>query len=270
MTQAVQASPRTLFKDVNGRRFKVSIQGSGAPLLMLAGFSCDASVFDALAPLLALRWRIIRFDNRGVGGTTPRDEGDDYADLSIRSMAAHVLGHSMGGQIAQELAIHHPDQVSSLVLLSSWPKPDVRFSWLMQTFGAFADRLEPAEYSRMLMPWMFDAAAFQLSPTMMEGAVQQWAEAKNRPTPRLLKAQARAILESDTSDRLGLIRAPAIVGVAHADQLTPPELSAQLTSGIRGSRNFVAASGAHAFVLDGAEDIATQVRLFLPEIVRSE
>ncbi len=266
-----------------GHRLHYKVEGSGDPVLLIGGFTCDTSVFDALTPLLVSRHQVIRLDNYGVGRSA-RDPSNRYAGLSISGMAAdaaavidelgvprvHVLGHSMGGVIAQELYLRRPKQVVSLTLLSSWAKPDVRLAWLIRLFGDTAATLPPAQLVRSLLPWMFTPAAFAAAPDMMASAVQQWTDNPARPSAALLLAQAEAIIAGDTSKRLGEISVPVLVGVAAGDQLTPRHLSKALVGDIVGAQYFETVEGAHAFVLDQAPAIATRVTEFLTAVSKTK
>ena len=93
-------------------------RGAGDPLLLIAGLGCDAGVWQPVADDLSRRFRVVTFDNRGAGRSGVPAEpygirgmaGDAVAlldRLALRS--AHVLGHSMGGYIAQELAVREFD-----------------------------------------------------------------------------------------------------------------------------------------------------------------
>jgi len=254
------------------------IEGVGEPLLMIAGFSCDLTIWDALAPLLRERFRVVRFDNRGIGrsaissaktaaapGLTVGGMAADAASLlaALGIERAHVLGHSMGGQIAQDLCLQTPDRVATLSLLSSWARPDARLAWLIRLFGDLADRLGPQEYARVLLPWMFTDGAFNAAPQAMDAAVHRWEDNPLRPTPALLRAQGLAILATDTSRRLQAIRTPTFVSVAAGDALTPPRLSRDLAAGIAGAVYAESDVGAHAFILDAAPGIAERLIAFL-------
>src|SRR5262249_51251302 len=105
---------------VNGSDLYYESRGTGDPLLLIAGFACDHTIWSLVVPILASRHRVVVFDNRGTGQTSSPDR-----DFSIRQLAedaaglldaigltsAHVAGHSMGGMIAQELALAHPEKV---------------------------------------------------------------------------------------------------------------------------------------------------------------
>src|SRR5437868_5592028 len=116
---------------VNGLNLYYDDSGVGEPLVLIPGLSADHTVFaqSQVPCLVAAGYRCISLDNRDVGQTdsspiadyTMRDMADDAAGL-IRGLAlgrAHIVGWSMGGMIAQELALNHPDCVSSLTLYAA-------------------------------------------------------------------------------------------------------------------------------------------------------
>jgi pimeloyl-ACP methyl ester carboxylesterase len=112
----------------NGINIHYEMQGEGIPLVLIAGLGYPAWQWHRMTAYLDKVFKVITFDNRGVGGTdkptgpyTARLLADDTAAfldaLNIRS--AVVMGHSMGGFIAQELALSHADKVSKLILSST-------------------------------------------------------------------------------------------------------------------------------------------------------
>src|SRR5207244_8092823 len=107
--------------------------GRGDPLLLIMGLAADSTAWMFQVPDFAERYRTIVFDNRGVGRSSkPRgpytihEMADDAAGLLdvIGIERAHVVGVSMGGMIAQELALRHPERVRGLVLGCTYPEPD--------------------------------------------------------------------------------------------------------------------------------------------------
>src|SRR5215211_420992 len=126
---------------VNGLDLYYEETGSGPPLLLIAGLSGNTLGWAMLQPTLAERFRVIAFDNRGAGRSsappgpyTTRRMADDAAALLDRLgvARAHVLGFSMGGMVAQELALHHPARVGRLVLYGTLarPRPAILDPWL--------------------------------------------------------------------------------------------------------------------------------------------
>lgn len=88
------------------------VDGSGPPLLMLAGMLSDSASWGALAPLLSDHFTLIRPDNRSTGRTTPWDAETSVAQMARDALTLmeylghdtfHVVGHSMGGLMAMEL-----------------------------------------------------------------------------------------------------------------------------------------------------------------------
>ena len=113
----------------DGARIHWYEMGQGEPIVLIMGLGCSAAMWFRLAPRLARHYRVIMLDNRGSGRTEVRY----FVTHRITSMArdvaavldaagertAHVLGFSMGGMIAQQLAISAPDRLRSLILLST-------------------------------------------------------------------------------------------------------------------------------------------------------
>src|SRR5437870_12883303 len=107
--------------------------GRGGPLLLIMGLAADSTAWMFQVPDFARRYRTIAFDNRGVGRSsrppgpyTIHQMADDAAGLldALRIARAHVLGVSMGGSIAQALALRHPERARGLVRARTYPDPD--------------------------------------------------------------------------------------------------------------------------------------------------
>jgi pimeloyl-ACP methyl ester carboxylesterase len=251
---------------------KHRIEGDGEPVLLIAGFSCDLSVWDIAAPLIAKKgFRVIRFNNLGVGRdvqfspagiTIPamtRHVVDLLAELDLAS--AHVVGHSMGGQIAQELALAEPQRVASLTLLSSWAQPSARLCALLTELANLSGKIPPAEWQRNFLPWLLTDAAYVV-PGLIDQASQGYAENPDRLPPALLQAQASAIAASDASKRLSELKMPTLVAVGGQDILTPPALSRELHESIPNSAFELLPAG-HGNIAEAAAELSARVAVFL-------
>ena len=110
---------------VNGINMYYETHGEGEPLLLIEGLGYSSWMWYKQIPELSKEYRVIVYDNRGVGRSAKPDSeytielmADDAASLltALGVESAHVLGVSMGGYIAQELALRHPEKVRSLIL----------------------------------------------------------------------------------------------------------------------------------------------------------
>ncbi len=118
------------FVRANDINMYYEIHGEGEPVVLIAGLNSDHTLYQrmGLISLLAESYQVIAFDNRGVGQTDKPDipysiemMADDTAGLldALGIEHAHILGTSMGGRIAAALALNHPRQVKSLILVST-------------------------------------------------------------------------------------------------------------------------------------------------------
>jgi 3-oxoadipate enol-lactonase len=204
--------------------------GEGPPLLLLNGWTASGIMWHGeWLHRLEQHFRVIRPDNRGSGWSrnapapfTIADMADDAAAVLKASghTSAVVAGLSMGGMIAQELAIRHPEQVSRLVIMASRPpSPDdlLADSSLLRKILAPPDGKALPAYFRDL--WgEFTGPGFD-APEVLDELVDQ---ILTRPTPRsLLMMQTRAIAAWNGPRRLSSISAPTVVVHGVDDRLMP-------------------------------------------------
>lgn len=258
---------------VNGIDLYYNIQGSPEkePLLLIAGFNSDNLIWGTIMRSLVSQYRVIRFDNRGIGQTIAPDSPYTIKQMATDTAAlldylnisqVHLVGHSMGGQIAQELALAHPQKIQSLILLSSWAKGDDKFNSLIELFGDLTKKLDGTLYQRVILPWLF-TDTFYSTPEVM-AQLLEWIENQPfPPTPHGLYHQSRAILGNDTSDRLAHIHCPTLVMVGKEDLITPVKFSQQLAQGIPHAELAILDQGGHAFVVESGDTVAQVMLDFL-------
>jgi 3-oxoadipate enol-lactonase len=256
---------------INGIDLFYDIKGEGEPLLLIAGFLCDHTYWSLLMPSLVKHYQVIRLDNRGIGRTSAPDApysilqmASDTAALldSIGIEKVHLAGHSMGGQIAQELALKYPEKVQSLILLSSLAKGNALFNSLIETWGDLPQTLDMELYQKVILPWIF-SDAFYSTPGMIEMILMLSINNPFSPTPQKIYHQSRAILGSDTKDRLNNIHCPTLVIVGKQDILTPVKFSEQLAQGILHAELVVLDGGSHGFLIESPEAVASAMLKFL-------
>ncbi|MBH8577347.1 alpha/beta hydrolase [Nostocaceae cyanobacterium CENA369] len=255
---------------VNGVDLFYDIKGTGEPLILIAGFLCDLSYWSLIMPSLVPRYQVIRFDNRGMGRSSAPDSpysmqqmANDVAALldRIGIDKVHVVGHSMGGQIAQELALAHPQKVNSMILVSSLAKGDERFNSLIETWGDLPVRVDLKLYEKIILPWIFTDEFYSI-PGMIEGLIEFAINYPFAPKAYTLYHHSRAILASDTTERLKQINCPTLVLVGKQDILTPVKFSQQLTQGIA-KAELVVLDGGHGFLIESPDAVASVMLKFL-------
>lgn len=235
--------------------------GSGDPLLFINGIGGTSQGWQPLLPALAARFRVITSDNRGVGRSaappgpyTTKQMAEDAAALlaHLGVARAHVVGSSMGGLIAQELALAYPALVDRLILYGTFARPRraITDPWL--TFVAqMAERLDPAANTLGWLPWLY-TPAFLADPERVEAALA-WQALYPAPAHGIV-AQTEAVRAHDAWDRLPQITAPTLVLVGPEDVVTPVYYARELAERIPGARLQVLERGGHDALLEYPED----------------
>ena len=243
--------------------------GSGDPLLLIMGLAADSTAWMFQVPAFAERYRTIVFDNRGVGRSAKpagpvhhRRHGRRRGRPARRRSAverAHVVGVSMGGMIAQELALRHPERVRGLVLACTYPEPDEeirlgRANSIAQLGGSVgADGVATARPRRHRshddLP---DLAAEGVQPGLLhEPAADADAALRRRAAVGLQHRGhhgAGGGRDEPQRDRsLHHITAPTLVITGDADLLIPPANSDIIASEIPGAKLVKIPGGTHGF-----------------------
>ncbi|MEX2196764.1 MAG: alpha/beta hydrolase [Thermoleophilaceae bacterium] len=228
-------------------------RGTGPDVLLIGGLGDSHAAWQAQLDALSDRYRLIAPDNRGAGRTPLPPDGvtfpaaaDDAAallrDLGVES--AHVAGFSGGGAIAQEVALRHPGLVSSLVLVSTWCRPDEYCRRMVRSWiTAAATAQDERELLSAFYLWIYTRRAHE------DGSVDRFVDevlADQHPqTPEAFVAWAEASLEHDTADRLGAIDVPALVIAGDEDIAIPPRFSQEIAARVPDARLVVLPGEAH-------------------------
>ncbi|HYW20833.1 MAG TPA: alpha/beta hydrolase [Nodularia sp. (in: cyanobacteria)] len=250
------------------------IKGQGEPLLLIAGFLCDHSYWSLIMPWLVAQYQVIRLDNRGLGRSSAPDSPYTIEQMAkdVTALLDHigisqvnVVGHSMGGQIAQELVLADPGRVKSLILLSTLAKGDGRFNHVISTWGDLPGNIDLKLYEQVLFPWIF-TDEFYTIPGMVEQLIEWAVNYPFTPATHTLYHHSRAILSSDTRDRLHNIHCPTLIVVGRQDILTPVKYSEQLAQGIPHAELVVIERGGHGFLIESADAVSSVILKFLDRL----
>ena len=252
----------------------VERRGDGPDVLLIAGLGDPLEAWQPQLDGLCDRYRVTAFDNRGVGRTPPADGpltvasmADDAAKVlhSLGAPAVHVAGFSMGSAIAQELALRHPQLVRSLVLVSTFARPDALLRAQLALWR-WLPTVAPDEraFFEAFFTWVYTPRAHA------DGTVDRLVEeAMAYPHPQTVEAfqaQVDACLTHDTADRLADIAAPALVLAGEFDTIVPPRFGRSVAAAIPGARFEVLSEAAHQPFQETADAFNARVDAFWREI----
>lgn len=234
----------------NGIELQYTVEGNGPWLAMSHSLACNSNMWDEQMPLLTKRFKVLRFDTRGHGGSdapagayTLEQLADDVKGLfdALGIRAAHWAGLSMGGMIGQTFALKYPGVLASVVLA------DTTSRYPAEAAPMWADRIKTAEANGMeplvqptLERW-FTAAYRAAQPDQMKrigGMIRA------TPVPGYVGC-CNAIPKINLTVRLKEIKVPALVIVGADDAGTPPAMARDIHENLPGSELVVIPSAAH-------------------------
>jgi pimeloyl-ACP methyl ester carboxylesterase len=257
----------------DGVRLAFEEHGEGDALLFVQGLGYDRLGFGPLPGLLARDFRVVTFDNRGVGDSdvpegpysVPQMAGDAVAVLDAAGIdSAHVLGVSLGGFIAQELALSYPERVRKLVLVSTaagtqppcYPMPERG----LEAFARF-QTMEPEAGFRLMVENSLGDHGVRERPELVDEIYAYRLE--RGPTLAGWQAQAVAGATFDAYERIPAIAAPTLVIQAEGDCVIDERNADILVERIPGARLHRIADRGHLVIWEEGESLAPVVREFL-------
>jgi pimeloyl-ACP methyl ester carboxylesterase len=240
------------------------LHGEGDPLLLIRGLGSTCDGFKAQVEGLSPYFRVISFDNRCVGRTdqpqipfTIADMADDTAALmdALGFKSAHVFGVSLGGMVAQELVLRHPEKVRRLVLACTHAGPRTASrspEWAVQIFNESRD-MPRATALRHSIPLLFSKKTVEERPELIEETLAVMANNNQPKTSYFL--QLGAVMLHDTADRLGRITHPTLVLTGTEDTLVDPGNSRLIARLIPGARLLEFEEAGHVFFTEKADEV---------------
>ncbi len=247
-------------------------RGEGEPLLLIMGLGGGSSMWWHQVEAFSEEHRVVTFDYRGVGRSDKPDipysvemlVGDTVGLLeSLEIGSAHIYGLSMGGMIAQEIALRRPEMVTSLILGATScggshaiaPSHET----LQALFGSLT--LPPAEAASAVASLIFSPAFIESSPGQIKEMMARGMESP--PSPHGFRRQAEAIAGFDSYDRLGEISVPTLVIAGTEDRLLPFENSRVLASRIPDAELALLDGAGHGYIWEVADEADRIVLQFL-------
>jgi len=255
---------------VNDTELYYERRGEGEPLLMVMGMSGHSLHWgEPFLTALERDFELILYDHRGVGRSAATEAPFTIAHLAQDALAlldaleierAHVLGISMGGMVAQELVLTHPERVRTLTLGCSFAGgPEAKMTD-MEIVGKIAEAVLSGDGERAIRVGyeIMIAPEYAAEPGNYELYVKV-AELYPAPIPTLM-AQLSAIVAHDTSDRLAEIEVPTLVVHGTGDRLLESVNGELLARLIPGARLELLEGAGHMFFWEQPERSAQLVR----------
>jgi len=263
---------------VSGIGIGYDVNGQGEPLVLIMGFTGTRLGWIFQKRVFRRHFQIITFDNRGVGRSdkpsgaySMRMMADDTVGLMdhLGIKQAHILGVSMGGMIAQEVAINYPERVKKLVLGCTFARQDETGGHSSEYHKGLgveercsADELRGVAIRKVLttvFSLAFNNRPYRMIVTPLSKVYTRLLTAKG------VRAQFEAIIDHDTLDRLHNIEAPTLVIMGTQDRLIRPSSSEVIANTIPNARLVKVNGGSHSFFVEMKGRFNREVLAFLRE-----
>jgi len=259
--------------EANGQTLYYEEHGEGEPLLCVHGLGINTLGWALQVQAFAAAHRTVIFDNRDVGRSTMADADYEVADMAADTLALadelrldrfHLLGVSMGGAIAQEIALAAPDRVTALTLAVTFPRGGAWARKLGEVWGSRRLKLTYEEHIDELLLLTLSEGFYE-----NEGAVDyvrglMLADPYPQPAEAFVR-QLQASSRHDAHDRLGSLEVPThVIGGEH-DILVPIWKSRELAELIPGAKLTVIDGSPHGANLERAEEFNRLVLGFVAE-----
>ena len=246
------------------------LHGSGPILFMVAGMSSDSKSWQFIMDRMVKDYRLVVFDNRGCGRTVTDGSSFDLKDLAEDAFGlmdyldykqVHLIGHSMGGMIAQEMALMQPGRIDKLVLASSSPKLSKKAKDILDDlYRKWLSGYDMADWYAIMFKGLFTEKAFS-NKKLMDAAIIYALTYPYAQTLGGFKSQVDAISTFDAVERIANITHNTLIMSGKQDKLITPGESRALLN-ISGPAEF-------KIIEDAAHSIhAEHPGVFVEELVR--
>ncbi len=263
--------PKTKVNDIN---IYYEIHGDGFPLVMIMGLGADIMWWEPeLLEGFAKNFKVIVFDNRGAGRSDKPANNYSiklFADDTIGLMKvlgiekAHILGVSMGGMIAQEIAINYPNMVERLVLVVTspgGPKAIPPSPEALEQLTMDRSKMKPEDIAKKVIETLFPQDYLKRHPEILDKFIKRIT--KYMIPPDAYMRQLNAVMNFNSYERLHKIRAPTLIVMGGKDIIVPPENGRILAEKIPNSKLVIFEESGHGLIVQEREKFLKIVTDFL-------
>src|SRR5918992_2303991 len=264
------------FADFDDVRIHYKQRGEGPVVLGIMGFGLDQRFWAAQVPTITAHHTFLALDTRGTGRSTgaPSTTIEEMADDAVHLLdhlgveRAIVFGASMGGAIAQRIALDNPDRISALILAVTWARP-IEFMRRQETLartvirGGGPEALVEASLVRMFTPRFFDIGAEAID--QMLRAFEGESGAGMLASEEVLEAQLDAISKHDVLADMPRIECPTLVVGGRMDMMVPYFASEEIAAAIPGAELATLETG-HALMFEELDAFNARLAAFLARV----
>lgn len=261
---------------VNGTEIAYVEAGQGEPVLLVAGIGGAGGYYKPNLDAFAAKYRVVVHDHRGTGGSrkdvmtysVPQMTDDMVALMNALGIeAAHIVGHSTGAAMAQDMALRFPARIKSAVLYAGWETADGYFKRCFDVRKRVLQSSGPLAYVQttplfLNPPWWVAANIDRL-------AADEPAAAAAFPPAEIMASRIDAICSFSPAEQLRQIRCPALITCAADDHLTPLYCSQRMARLMPGADTFYFQTGGHAVSQVLPEQFNAVVLSYLDAVVAS-
>jgi pimeloyl-ACP methyl ester carboxylesterase len=258
---------------VNGIMMNYAIEGEGAPLVLIIGIGSDLSNWRLQVGAFKKHYLAITLDNRGAGKSekpagpyTIRLMAEDTLSLMdhLGVEKADILGVSMGGMIAQELAINHPERVEKLILGCTFASRRGDSGFTPEITGAIDAYLGSSREEANLKKLAITIIDSSFNKSTYRIAILPLMKTAIKSVPlRGFAEQLDALLAHDAESRLEKIAAPTLVLTGTEDRVIKPSSSAVIAGLVPNAKLVKVAGGSHGFSGEMSKEFNNAVLEFL-------
>ncbi len=249
------------------------VYGEGPPLLLVSGTGHDHTFWSGQLPLLRADYRCVVFDNRGVGKSDAPAPGYSLADMADDAAGvldaagvecAHIMGFSMGGHIATELALRYPGRVVSLGLHHTWARNCARLGSFQRARKRLAARGEREALVELSLLGLYSHEFYDANADLLEQKRMWLTEQSGADLG--WEGQLTACLEGDTLERLHHIRVPTLITCSDRDLIVDPHHAREMHARIKHSRLIVMEGTGHVALIERPDAFARICHAFLASV----
>lgn len=241
-------------------------------LILIGGLSSDHQVWKSTLRHFSTHFRILIFDNRGAGKSSTPDYpyttemmAQDVLQLMdlLGIKRAHVLGHSMGGCIAQQIALLAPEKINKMIIACSRAKPNALANMALTTREKLQAAGMPIEIlAEYVMPLLFSETFLQ-NTAQVKGFIQWTMQNPNPQSAMGFSHQLHAVKTHNVADRLSEIHVPTLVIAGDEDILMPKASANIFSESLKNSEFVVIPDCAHMPHVEKSREFAEIVMRFL-------